>query len=53
MANGFENELAAMGAAWKTKKKEQPGLPEGIYTMRLVAATLQKSQSSGKLMIHR
>jgi DNA-binding protein H-NS len=53
MGNGFENELASMNASWKTKKKEQPGLPEGIYTMRLVAASLQKSQSSGKLMIHR
>ena len=48
----FKERLASMGDAWKTGKDKVPGVPDGIYTMKLQKAEVNES-AQGKLRIER
>lgn len=49
----FKDRLEKMGPAWETGKDKLPGVPDGIYTMKLQKCELAEAQSSGNLMVKR
>lgn len=52
MGIDFKNRLKKCEEAWKTGKDKSPGVPDGIYTMKLQKAELKESQA-GNLMVAR